>query len=294
MPLRPDVIRMNSAGFHAARRGLAFVLVTSLLMVIHPVLIALGQGARHAARRFWSRYTCWLLGIRVRASGTICTDCPTLIVPNHVSYLDVVILGAFTDATFIAKSEVGGWPFFGYVARRVGTMFVKRHWRQALVQRNEIAARMIEGESFVLFAEGTSSNGLSTKPFKTSLLSVAEPWVMDRPVAAQGITLAYLRLADGRPYTAETCDLYAWYDNMDFLPHLWDVLKLPGIEVEVTFHEPVFSTAVTSRKVLGPELRSTIHNRLAQARTRAAATIGMPAPELAAPPRDELPQAVAQ
>jgi hypothetical protein len=72
------------------------------------------------------------------------------------------------------------------------------------------------------------------------------------------------------------------------------VLKLPGIEVEVAFHEPVFSTAVTSRKVLGPELRSTIHNRLAQARTRAAATIGVPAPELAAPPRDELPQAVAQ
>ena len=285
---------MLTGNFRAARRATAFVTVILLLVAIYPLASAFGQRARFAVRRFWSRYTCWLLGIRVKVRGAVCNEYPTLLVPNHVSYFDVVALGAVTDATFIAKSEVDGWPLFGYIARRVGTLFIRRHWRQALIQRNQIAGRMKGGESFVLFAEGTSSNGLSTKPFKTSLLSVAEPWVLDRPVAAQGVTLSYLRLADGRPFTAETCDLYAWYDDMAFTPHLWEALKLPGVEIEIDFHPPVLSPAIASRKVLGPELRAMIHARLAQVRAREAAKPAMSLPEPVTPSCEELPEPVAQ
>lgn len=285
---------MRARTFHAARRATAFVAVVLLLIVTYPIFCALGQRARFGVRRFWSRFTCWLLGVRIRASGRAATEHPTVLVANHVSYLDVIVLGTLTDATFIAKSEVDGWPLFGYIARRVGTMFIRRHWRQALVQRNEMAARMRTGESFVLFAEGTSSNGLGTRPFKTSLLSVAEPWVIDRPVLAQPVTIVYTRLADGRPYTAETCDLYAWYDDMDFAPHLWDMLKRSGVEVEVHFHEPVPSAAVTSRKVLGPAFRQAIHERLMERRARVASEVPAPSPARTVQARDDLPEPVAQ
>jgi hypothetical protein len=90
-----------------------------------------------------------------------------------------------------------GWPLFGAIGRAAGTFFIRRRWRDALVQRNTLAARLRAGESFILFAEGTSTDGLDVLPFKTSLLSVAEPWVLDRPIAVQPVTLAYRRLRCG-------------------------------------------------------------------------------------------------
>ncbi len=254
---------MATVKVRAVVRATLFLAVTGGLLALYPLAVVLGRRARWLARRAWCRSVCRILNIRPRASGTPFSACPTMLVANHVSYVDILVLGSFTDATFIAKSEVEGWPLFGLIARLAGTMFIKRHWRQALVQRNAIAARMREGdESFILFAEGTSTNGLAVKPFKTSLLSVAEPWVMDRPVAVQGVTLAYTRLADGTPVSLANCDLYAWYADMPFMPHLLEVLRLPGLEVQVEFHEPVLSWSVPSRKPLGRSLRAEIAARL--------------------------------
>lgn len=263
---------MKVATVRATIRAALFLSLTLSLVAVYPLAILLGRRARWLARRTWSRSACRILGVRRTARGEAFTACPTVLVANHVSYLDVIILGSFTDATFIGKSEIESWPLFGFIARITGTMFVKRHWRQALVQRNAIAARMREDESFVLFAEGTSSNGLAVKPFKTSLLSVAEPWVLDRPVAAQAVTLAYTRLKDGTPFSLANCDLFAWYADMPFTPHLWELLKQPGLEVEVEFQEPVMSWSVASRKVLAKELRAEIATRLATMRGGVAAT----------------------
>lgn len=247
-------------------RAAGFLLITILAIVVYPLAVALGPAARRIVRQLWSRGSCRALGIRVRCAGTPFSACPTMIVANHVSYIDVIALGCFTDATFIAKSEIKGWPLFGFIASCAGTMFVRRHWRQALIQRNAIAARMRRGESFILFGEGTSSNGLAVKPFKTSLLSVAEPWVLDCPVAVQGATLAYTRLHDGRPFDRTTCDLYAWYDDMPFAPHLGQLLGERGCEIEIRLHEPVLSWSVDSRKILAGQLRSEIRSTLATIR----------------------------
>jgi 1-acyl-sn-glycerol-3-phosphate acyltransferase len=246
----------------ATVRALGFASLTVALTVLFLLLSGLGEQVRFVCRRWWCRGTCRLLNIKVVAHGQAWRDCPTIVVPNHVSYLDVVVLGSVLDATFTAKSEVDGWPFFGTIARISGTMFLKRHWREAKRQRDAIAARMLGGESFVLFAEGTSSNGLRVGRFKTSLLSCAEPGIVDRPVAAQGATLTYLRLADGTPITAENCDQYSWHSDMDFAPHLWDVLKRDGIEVVIDLHAAIPSHAVVSRKLLGPQLQTCVAERL--------------------------------
>jgi 1-acyl-sn-glycerol-3-phosphate acyltransferase len=265
----------DASTLRATVRAVLFLALTGVLVATYPVAIALGTRVRQAWRRVWCLGTSRIMGVRAVARGAGFAACPTVLVPNHVSYLDVLVLGSFTDATFIGKSEIDGWPLFGFLARVTGTMFVRRHWRQAKAQRDAIAARMREGESFVLFAEGTSSNGLTVKPFKTTLLSVAEPWVLDRPVAAQGVTLAYVSLADGRPFTAANCDHYAWYDEMPFAPHLWDLMRLRGVRVEVEFHEPVLSWAVASRKALGPALRAEVAGRLAALRGDALADAGV-------------------
>jgi 1-acyl-sn-glycerol-3-phosphate acyltransferase len=150
----------------------------------------------------------------------------------------------------------------GYVARLAGTMFVRRHWRLALVQRDALAARLRAGESLILFGEGTSTDGLDVKPFKTSLLSVAEPWVLDRPIAIQPVTIVHLRLADGTPIGAANNELYAWWGRASLAPHFWRMAKLPGVEIEVHFGPPVLSWSVTSRKILGPQLRDEVRRTL--------------------------------
>ena len=213
----------------AVVRAIAFLSLTFFLIVTYPLAIAAGPAGRRLVRRVWCRTTCWILGLKVTCEGPPFASCPTLFVANHVSYLDVLAIGSFVDATFIAKSEVKAWPLIGFIASCSGTMFIKRHWRQALLQRNAIAARMRKGESFVLFAEGTSSNGLAVRPLKTSLMSVAEPWVLDCPVAAQSLTVAYTRLADGRAHDSTTCELYAWYDEMPFAPHLVASARRPWL-----------------------------------------------------------------
>lgn len=274
---------MQARDLRAVVRATAFLMLTLALLPLYVAAYGLGIRTRQFLRRVWSRGTCRILGIRWSSEGRQFRDCPTLLVANHVSYLDIVVLGTVVDGTFIAKSEVAGWPLFGFLSRLSGTFFVKRHWRQALIQRNALAARLRRGESFVLFGEGTSTNGLAVRKFKTSLLSVAEPWVLDCPVAVQAVTLAYVRLADGLPIGPHNCDLYAWHGDMLLLPHLWEVLRMDGVEVRIVLHEPTLSWSVQSRKPLGQELRNHVAHTLAAQRgvscdaetSGAAASIGI-------------------
>lgn len=265
---------MEKRPLRGAVRGVSFLTLTALLFVLYLPAMALGSRAMLAVRRLWCRGAAWILGVRVSVAGRPFRDCPTLFVANHVSYLDILALGIGLDGTFIAKSEIAHWPLFGTLARLTHTLFVRRHWRSALIQRNALAARMRRGESFILFGEGTSSNGLSVRPIKTSLLSVAEPWILDCPIAVQPITLVYARLADGTPIGPENCDLYAWHSEAEFMPHLWSALQLRGIEILVLAGDPVLSWSVKSRKVLGRELRGQLAAELNRAQLAVGAEAG--------------------
>jgi 1-acyl-sn-glycerol-3-phosphate acyltransferase len=262
---------MEKSPLRGAARGISFLALTGCLIVLYLPAMVLGPRTAMAVRRLWCRATAWLLGVRITTAGRPFADCPTLFVANHVSYLDVLALGPFVDGTFIAKSEIAGWPLFGTLGKLTRTLFIRRHWRSALIQRNTLAARMRQGESFILFGEGTSSDGLAVRPIKTSLLSVAEPWVLDCPIAVQPVTLIYARLADGTPIGPTNCDHYAWHSDAEFAPHLWSVLQLGGVEIRVVAGEPVLSWSVTSRKLLGRELRRQLSGELARSRLAAGA-----------------------
>jgi 1-acyl-sn-glycerol-3-phosphate acyltransferase len=263
----------------AALRAAAFLALTATLLLLFLALAPLGSRSRSLVRRAWCRTTCAILGLRLTRVGEPFTDCPTLLVANHVSYLDIPAIGAFAEGSFIAKSEVAAWPLFGLLAKLSDTMFIRRHWRQALLQRDQLAARLARGRSHILFGEGTSSNGLTVLPIKTSLLSVAEPGIVERPVAVQPVTIVFVQLADGTPVDAGNCDLYAWWGDALMLPHLLRVLRLDGVQVQVRFGEPVMSWAITSRKILGAELRRDLTRELTAARAPRSDEAGWPLPQ---------------
>jgi 1-acyl-sn-glycerol-3-phosphate acyltransferase len=263
---------MTKRPLRGALSGFLFLALTGILLLAYLPAMVLGKRATLAVRQLWCRASAWIMGVRITVSGRPFEACPTLYVANHVSYLDILVLGAVLDGTFIAKAEIASWPLFGLLGRLTRTLFIRRHWRAAVIQRNALAARMRLGESFILFGEGTSSHGLGVLPLKTSLLSVAEPWILDCPVAVQPVTLVFARLADGTPITGDNCDLYAWYAEAEFLPHLWNALQHDGLEIRVTLADPVLSWSVKSRKVLGRELRAQLSGDLTRGRVAAGAT----------------------
>jgi 1-acyl-sn-glycerol-3-phosphate acyltransferase len=130
-----------------------------------------GRQPRRLART-WHRGCCTIAGLRLRVRGAPAAFGSTLLVANHVSYLDVVVLGSLVNVSFIAKAEVAGWPLIGRIG---GTIFVERRGSCSAGQRDRVAVRLARGDDLILFAEGTSSDGGRVLPFKSALFAATVP-----------------------------------------------------------------------------------------------------------------------
>jgi 1-acyl-sn-glycerol-3-phosphate acyltransferase len=175
-------------------------------------------------------------------------------VSNHTSYLDILAIGGSARVSFVAKSEVAGWALFGTFARLQRTVFVDRQHRSRTGEaRDQIAARLKEGDALVLFPEGTSDDGNRVLPFKSALMGAAETNVgtNDRivHVPVQPVSVTYIGV-HGLPMGREYRPLYAWYGDMDLVPHLWESLVTGPVDVVIEFHEPLSVDAAGGRKKL--------------------------------------------
>ena len=152
-----------------------------------------------------------------------------LVVSNHLSYLDIVIISSVMPCFFVSKSEIERWPYFGEAARSGGTIFIDRKSRASTAEvAGQIGERLKLPIPVLLFPEGTSSDGEQVLRFHSSLF---EPAI----VAGADVTAAAVRygLEAGR----QEHDL-CWFDDTAFLPHLWKTLGAAGFSAEVTFGEP--------------------------------------------------------
>lgn len=209
-----------------------------------------GLGARNAVARRWHAGAAWLCGLDVRTTGQPVTDRPVVLVSNHVSYLDIPVLASLMDVTFVAKSEVGGWPLFGFLSKLQRTVFIDRTAIRAGDQRTVIRDRLDAGESLAIFAEGTSSDGAQVLPFKSSILGALELRGDEPASTVQPVSIAYPRYADGRLLVGENRAAYAWFGDMTLADHLLGVFGREGARVDVIFHEPVSTADFENRKTL--------------------------------------------
>jgi 1-acyl-sn-glycerol-3-phosphate acyltransferase len=229
-----------------------------------PVQAALLLAKSPAATRFpvaYHRLCCRILGIALEIRGTPSRNRSTLFAANHTSYLDITILGACIEGSFVSKAEVAHWPIFGWLAKLQRSIFVERADRVgATRQRDAIRRRLEEGDNLILFPEGTSSDGLHVLPFKTALFAAAE----DERVLVQPVSVAY-QLLDGIPLGRFYRPFFAWYGDMTMAPHLWRALGLGRLTVSIQFHAPVRLTALGSRKALAEHCRAEIARGLGAA-----------------------------
>lgn len=168
--------------------------------------------------------------------------------PNHLGYLDVLVLAACRPLVFVAKSEVRGWPVVGWMARAAGTCFIDRRRARDVGRVGAEIAQVLEtGTDVAVFLEGTSTDGRDVRPFRASLLgrAVEEGWEV-APVAID------YRAEAGRSVAEEV----AWWGEMRLLPHLWNLLGMREVEAQVSMGEK--ARALGPRKELANQLRQRV------------------------------------
>ncbi len=265
----------------------AIAVVTIALIPFQWLAVRLNLPLQRRIPVFYHRILCRLVDIRVTVVGARVSDTPLMIVCNHVSWLDIIVLTSLAPVVFVAKSEVARWPLFGLLAKLQRSVFVDRTRRSKTADVNaQIARRLAGGDPVVLFGEATSSDGNRVLPFRTALIGAARDAVAEadhsKRVWLQPLSVAYQSLL-GIPLGRQHQPLIAWYGDFEMLPHLKGVLKRGGIDVTVSWGQPVAYDETSDRKAVARELEQRVRRMTSQAlRGRVAeGEIHRPGPETA-------------
>jgi 1-acyl-sn-glycerol-3-phosphate acyltransferase len=266
-------------------RACVYLAWTIVAMPVQALGLLLRCGWVARFPRFYHRYCCRILGLRVRQIGQPTGSRPVLFAANHTGYLDIAVLGSLIPGSFISKSEIAQWPLFGWLAKLQRCVFVDRQVRSTAQQRDAIAERLAAKDALILFPEGTSGDGNFVLPFKSALFSTVFHRPSDTAVAVQPVSVAYTRL-DGVPIGRFLRPFFAWYGDMTLPRHLWHVLGLGIVDVVVEFHPPAAVADFASRK----ELAQFCYERISAGVGRhLAGRDGEPAASRRPPPEPQLP-----
>jgi lyso-ornithine lipid O-acyltransferase len=253
--------------------ALAFIVLTLALLPFQLIGIAFDLPLQRGIPHLYHRVLCALIGVRIREIGRRSTASPVLILSNHVSWLDICVITALAPVVFVAKSEVARWPVFGWLAKLQRTIFINRQARhQTGAATREIAARLLGGDAVVLFAEGTSSDGIRVLPFRSSLVGAVHHALGNSTdhshVTVQPMSLAYVGFG-GLPMGRGLRERVAWYGDVDLIPHLLRVLASGAVDVTVSWGEAVAYDMSADRKAIARDSEKSVR-RMTTAALRAA------------------------
>jgi 1-acyl-sn-glycerol-3-phosphate acyltransferase len=210
--------------------------------------------------QLWHRALCRILSIEVERRGAIDALAAIVYVGNHVSHFDIFAVGSCVRAAFIAKGEMARWPGMRLLGAMQQTLFVSRRARDASRVATQVRASRRDGRRLVLFAEGTTSNGIAVAPFKSSLFSVlVDGSGADGSVAAlQPFTLEIIA-TDGRALDdGGDRDLYALHGDMDAGRHVLRFLRSRGAHVRISFHPTLRVAEGATRKSVAAASHATV------------------------------------
>ena len=185
---------------------------------------------RDAEVTVWAREMLRRLGITLVVHGEPPAAGPVLLVANHISWADIVVMHAERHCRFISKSDVQHWPVVGILADGAGTLYLERASRRdALRVVHQMAERLQAGDVLAVFPEGTTGDGTTVLPFHANMLQAA--------IAAQApVQPVGLHFLDGATGTISLAPCFVGDDSL--LTSLWRTLKTTGLQAVVSFGEP--------------------------------------------------------
>lgn len=227
----------------------------ALTLIFQPFILLVTKGRfSYVLPQFWHWCACRILNITVELRGDVYRQGQVIFMSNHVSYLDIPVLGSLLRGAFVAKEDVAGWALFGLLSRLQQTIFISRARGAAAEVQKKLDSRLMDGQDLIIFPEGTSTDGRDVYPFKSSLFSLIVG-SQAHDLAVQPISLQVVE-TDGRlverTSPQELLDLYAWHIHMDteLGVHLWRFACLKGARLVLTFHAPLLAKDYTDRKLM--------------------------------------------
>jgi 1-acyl-sn-glycerol-3-phosphate acyltransferase len=250
----------------ALLRALLLVVWIPTLMLLYALAWLLPTGGFYRVGHFAQRIVLKILGIELKTHGQLVADRPILYLANHASYIDLLVICATIPVRCVSKAEVRNWPIFGRCARLAKTIFINRTAGKTHANLAKISSALQQGDSIMLFPEGTTSDGNQVLTFKSSLLKVLED-ADNLQIDIQPVTIAYTQI-NGRCLTSNERHLYSWFGDMTLAPHLWQLFKIKRSTVEMKFHPVIQGPATKNRKQLAKTCQHIIANGLEELLTR--------------------------
>ena len=237
-----------------------------LLIPVHLFNRIVFPKKRYSVPQIFHKGLCRLLRVKVICHGIPSEIQPTLFVINHISWLDMPVVGKTLQGSFVANEEVKAYPVIGLLAKLQETIFIARTRPSVKVHKDDMQDHLEKGDNMFLFPEGTSSNGLVTHDFKSTYFALAERHAGDQALCVQPVTLAYSQM-DNMYVTRNIMKSIAWVGDENFLNHIWEFLKSGNVTAELRFHPPVTIEAYDSRKDMAADCQRVIAEGLSRAMT---------------------------
>jgi 1-acyl-sn-glycerol-3-phosphate acyltransferase len=228
------------AGLRMTRRALLLAGHVLFGILLTPLIQTRVAGRRRSnpfVTAWWHNRVADILGVTVTVAGHR-PQPPALLVANHVSWLDIVILGALTPTDFLSKHEVRRWPVVGWLAERAGTLFIRRGDGQATAISDQIADRLSSQGLLTLFPEGTTTDGREVRPFFSRLFGAA----VDTGTPVVPVALRYHVDGEFDPVAPYTGD-------QSLLDNLRGLLRREHTAVHVCFGRPIALAGRSRREV---------------------------------------------
>lgn len=209
----------------------------------------MGQPRREAAVQAWAQRMLEVLGIGLEVRGSTPGAGPLMLVANHISWLDILVLHAARHCRFVSKSDVRHWPLIGRLATGADTLYIERSSRRdAMRVVHQMAASLKDGDVLAVFPEGTTSDGIALLPFHANLIQAAI--AADAPVLPVG--LSFIDASSGR-----TSLTPCYIGDDTFVGSLWRTLAGPRVSAVVTFGLP-HSAQGRDRRTWARDLRAAV------------------------------------
>jgi len=233
----------------AVLRFIGFVSVILFFFAVGGPYFLLFKKPNPRLIQFCSQMMLVALGVRVKSKdhSKIKSWNGMLIVSNHLSYLDIVILSSLVPCAFVTSTAVRDTPFLGWICRVAGCVFVDRvNFRSLPGELTQLYSILDAGMNVCIFPESTSSNGDRVLPFKRAMFKSVEG--QRRFVVP--VTLQY-RKVGGEKLSLKNRDLICWYGNMPFFPHFLKLISASRVKVETCFHPRIDASLNSSARLAG-------------------------------------------
>ena len=207
------------------------------------------QQRRNATVQAWSRRMLQVLGIALQIEGEPPAHGPVLLVANHLSWLDILVMHAARHCRFVAKSDIKHWPLIGTLATGGGTLYIEREKRRdAMRVVHHMRESLAAGEIVGVFPEGTTGDGKEVLPFHANLFQAA----ISAGAPVQPVALRYIDRATGGDSKSPL-----WLGDDTLVASLWRTLAGPAFSARVTYGTPQ-APAGRDRRTWAADLRQAV------------------------------------